>query len=88
MTGATWSLSAATLARAFCAGSLAGLAAFAPYAGVAPGFAEAFGSGDGDAVDAALRADGGCVAALWLSGAADVPDVFDVFDISDAGGEP
>jgi hypothetical protein len=90
MTGVTWSLSAATLACAPCAESLAVFAAgaaFAPYAGMALGFAEAFVeafadvfvSGVGNGVIRALFANGDCdaVAALWLSDASGVDEAAD-----------
>ncbi|CAD6558982.1 hypothetical protein LMG27952_06749 [Paraburkholderia hiiakae] len=94
MTGVTWSLSAAMLACAPCAGSLvvfAAGAAFAPYAGMALGFAEAFVeafteafadvfvSGVGNGVIRALFANGDCaaVAAFWLSDASGVDEAAD-----------
>ncbi len=88
MTGVTWSLSAARLARAPCAGSLAVFAAgaaFAPYAGMALGLAEAFvdafadvfASGVGNGVIRALLANGDAVAALWLSDASGVDEAAD-----------
>ena len=86
MTGVTWSLSAATLACAPCTGSLAAFAAgaaFAPYAGIALGFAEAFVdvfvSGVGNGVMRALFANGDCdaVAALWFSDASGVDEAAD-----------
>ncbi|HKT92486.1 MAG TPA: hypothetical protein VJS18_09960 [Paraburkholderia sp.] len=94
MTGVTWSLSAATLACAPCTGSFAVFAAgaaFAPYAGIALGFAEAlidvliepfvdvFVSGVGNGVMRALFANGDCdaVAALWFSDASGVDEAAD-----------
>ncbi|WP_321933525.1 hypothetical protein [Paraburkholderia sp. J8-2] len=90
MTGVTWSLSAARLARAPCAGSLAVFAAgaaFAPYAGMALGLAEAFVDAFAD-VFAAVFASGvgnGVIRALLANGDGE-GDAVAALWLSDASG--